>query len=39
MEQAILADIARHPAFRTTVDSAVRRVLAAKQAYHLMPCR
>lgn len=39
MEQAILAQIARHPAFGATVDSAVRRVLAAKQAYHLMPCR
>ena len=39
MDQAILAEIARHPAFRATVNSAVRRVLAAKQAYHLMPCR
>ena len=39
MDQAILAEIARHPAFRATVNSAVRRVLDAKQAYHLMPCR
>ena len=39
MDQAILAETGRHPAFRATVNSAVRRVLDAKQAYHLMPCR
>ncbi len=39
MDQAILARAADDAAFRATVNSAVMRVLDAKQAYHLMPCR
>jgi beta-N-acetylhexosaminidase len=39
MDQAILARARHDAAFRATVDSAVDRVLDAKQAYHLMPCR
>jgi beta-N-acetylhexosaminidase len=39
MDQAILARIADDAAFRSTVNSAVMRVLDAKQEYHLMPCR
>jgi beta-N-acetylhexosaminidase len=39
MDQAILARAARDSAFRALVDSAVNRILDAKQAYHLMPCR
>jgi len=39
MDQAILARAAGDAAFRSTVNSAVTRVLDAKQAYHLMPCR
>ena len=39
MDQAILARAADDAAFRSTVNSAVMRVLDAKQAYHLMPCR
>jgi beta-N-acetylhexosaminidase len=38
MDQAILQRAAAEPAFRATVNSAVLRILAAKQAYHLMPC-
>jgi beta-N-acetylhexosaminidase len=39
MDQAILARAAADPSFRTTVNSAVMRILDAKQAYHLMTCR
>jgi beta-N-acetylhexosaminidase len=39
MDQAILAQAAGDAAFRSTVKSAVMRILDAKQAYHLMPCR
>jgi beta-N-acetylhexosaminidase len=39
MDQAILARAAHDAAFRATVNSAVIRILDAKQAYHLMPCR
>jgi beta-N-acetylhexosaminidase len=38
MDQAVLARAAGDAAFRDTVNSAVMRVLDAKQAYHLMPC-
>jgi beta-N-acetylhexosaminidase len=38
MDQAMLARAADDAAFRSTVDSAVMRILDAKQAYHLMPC-
>jgi beta-N-acetylhexosaminidase len=39
MDQAILARAGRDAAFRATVNSAVYRILDAKQANHLMPCR
>jgi len=39
MDQAILGQVGVDPAFRATVNSAVMRILEAKQAYHLMPCR
>jgi len=39
MDQAILARAADDAAFRSMVNSAVMHILAAKQAYHLMPCR
>jgi len=39
MDQAILAQAAGDASFRATVNSAVKRILAAKQAYHLMSCR
>ena len=39
MDQAILARAAGHASFRATVNSAVMRILDAKQAYHLMTCR
>jgi beta-N-acetylhexosaminidase len=39
MDQAILARVARDASFRATVNSAVMRILDAKQAYHLMTCR
>jgi hypothetical protein len=39
MDQAILDRVAVDPAFRATANSAVMRILEAKQAYHLMPCR
>jgi beta-N-acetylhexosaminidase len=38
MDQAMLARTADDAAFRSTVNSAVMRILDAKQAYHLMPC-
>jgi beta-N-acetylhexosaminidase len=39
MDQAILARAADDASFRSTVNSAAMRILDAKQAYHLMPCR
>jgi beta-N-acetylhexosaminidase len=39
MDQAILARAAADPSFRATVNSAVMRIIDAKQAYHLMTCR
>jgi beta-N-acetylhexosaminidase len=39
MDQAILRRAAADSAFRATVNSAVMRILDAKQAYHLMPCQ
>jgi beta-N-acetylhexosaminidase len=39
MDQAVLERVDVDSAFRATVNSAVMRILAAKQAYHLMPCR
>jgi beta-N-acetylhexosaminidase len=39
MDQAVLARAASDAAFRSTVNSAVMRVLDAKLDYHLMPCR
>ena len=39
MDRAILARASGDAAFRATVNSAVRRILDAKQAYDLMPCR
>jgi beta-N-acetylhexosaminidase len=38
MEDAILRRVAVDPAFRSEVDSAVMRVLDAKQAFGLLPC-
>jgi beta-N-acetylhexosaminidase len=38
MDAAVVAKMKRDPAFRSDVDSAVMRVLAAKQAYGLLPC-
>jgi hypothetical protein len=38
MDLAILHRAATDSAFRATVDSAVMRILAAKQAYHLTRC-
>jgi beta-N-acetylhexosaminidase len=38
MDTAVLAKIKRDPAFRSAADSAVMRVLVAKQAYGLLPC-
>jgi beta-N-acetylhexosaminidase len=38
MDQAILARTSDNAAFRSTVNSAVMRILDAKQANHLMPC-
>jgi beta-N-acetylhexosaminidase len=38
MDEAILERAAVDPAFRAEVNSAVRYVLTAKQAYHLLPC-
>jgi beta-N-acetylhexosaminidase len=39
MDQAILTRAAHDAAFRATVNSAVMRILDAKQVYNLMPCR
>jgi beta-N-acetylhexosaminidase len=39
MAAAVLARASAHPAFRATVDAAAARVLAAKQAAGLLPCR
>jgi Arc/MetJ family transcription regulator len=39
MDQAILDRVAVDSAFRAMVNSAVVRILEAKQAYDLMPCR
>jgi beta-N-acetylhexosaminidase len=38
MDAGILEHAATDPAFRAEVNSAVRYVLSAKQAYHLLPC-
>jgi hypothetical protein len=38
MDAAVLAKMKRDPAFRADVDAAVMRILAAKQAYGLLPC-
>jgi beta-N-acetylhexosaminidase len=38
MASAVLARAAASPLFRAVVDTAVRRVLAAKEAYGLLPC-
>jgi len=39
MDTAVLSKMKRDPAFRSVADSAVMRVLAAKQAYGLLPCK
>ena len=39
MDAAVVAKMKRDPAFRAIVDSAVLRILAAKQAYGLLPCQ
>jgi beta-N-acetylhexosaminidase len=38
MDAAVVAKMKRDPAFRSEADSAVMRVLTAKQAYGLLPC-
>jgi beta-N-acetylhexosaminidase len=38
MDTAVLAKLKRDPAFRSVVGSAAMHVLAAKQAYGLLPC-
>jgi beta-N-acetylhexosaminidase len=38
MDTAVLAKMKRDPAFRSVADSAVMRILAAKQTYGLLPC-
>ena len=38
MDIAVLATMKRDPAFRSVADSAVMRILAAKQTYGLLPC-
>jgi beta-N-acetylhexosaminidase len=38
MDTAVLIRVSHDPAFRSEVNSAVMRVLAAKQAYGLLPC-
>lgn len=38
MASAVLAKAAADPSFRAVVDAAAARVLAAKQAYHLLAC-
>ena len=39
MAQAIISRLGTDPAFRVKVDDAVLRILRAKQAYGLLPCR
>jgi hypothetical protein len=39
MDSAILERVSADSAFRALVNSAVMRVLRAKQAYRLLPCR
>ncbi|MBO0821959.1 MAG: glycoside hydrolase family 3 protein [Nocardiopsaceae bacterium] len=38
MASAVLSQASADPAFRATVDSAVKKILAAKQSYGLLPC-
>jgi beta-N-acetylhexosaminidase len=38
MAAAVLAKASSSPSFRAVVDTAVQRILAAKQAYGLLPC-
>jgi beta-N-acetylhexosaminidase len=38
MAAAVLAKASSSPSFRAVVDAAVQRILAAKQAYGLLPC-
>ena len=38
MDTAVRSKMKRDPAFRTAADAAVMRILAAKQAYGLLPC-
>jgi beta-N-acetylhexosaminidase len=38
MAAAVLAKAQSSPSFRAVVDAAVQRILAAKQAYGLLPC-
>ena len=38
MDTAVLSRVDHNPAFRSEVDSAVMRILGAKQAYGLLPC-
>ena len=38
MDEAVLARAGSSPSFRSEVNSAVMRVLAAKQAFGLLPC-
>ena len=38
MDTAVLGRMKRDPAFRSVADSAVMRILAAKQTYNLLPC-
>jgi beta-N-acetylhexosaminidase len=38
MDAAVLARMKRDPAFRSVADSAVMRILVAKQTYNLLPC-
>src|SRR5690242_6929561 len=38
MDAAVVAKMKRDPAFRSMADSAVMHILAAKQAYGLLPC-
>ena len=38
MDTAVLSRVDHDPAFRSEVDSAVMRILTAKQAYGLLPC-
>jgi hypothetical protein len=38
MDAAVVAKMKHDPVFRSMADSAVMRILAAKQAYGLLPC-